>query len=81
MSDEADEPPPVDLTPPAHAGVVAVLEDALRRARRGEITGVAVVWVETDGCAASNYSRGRASLMALHWGAAYLVQRLLNHVG
>jgi hypothetical protein len=46
----------IDAEPPGQA-VVKVLKDALARARKGEISSVAVALVERDGTADWNWSR------------------------
>lgn len=72
----------VDLTEIRLAPVsetVAVLEDLLERARRGEIRGVAVAASCDQGCDASAYALGDGGIASLVLALRRLEVRLLDH--
>ena len=59
--------------------VVALLEDALRRAREGEIMGVALAMACTGRCDMTAYARGTADLGTLVLATERVKARLLAH--
>lgn len=59
--------------------VVALLEDALRRAKAGEIRGVAIAASCDMGCDASTYDLGDGGIASLNLGLDRLKVRLLDH--
>jgi hypothetical protein len=62
------------------ADVVTLLEDTLRRARDGEIIGVALALACTGRCDMTAYARGTASLGTLVLAVERVKMRLLDHV-
>ena len=70
----------VDVAPPGwHARVVAALSWHLEAARRGQIVGLAIVSVTPDGAVVAGYTRGKAPIASLAYGAQHLLAQLLDH--
>lgn len=59
--------------------VVTLLEDALRRARSGEVIGVALAMACTGRCDMTAYARGTADLGTLVLATERVKARLLAH--
>lgn len=59
--------------------VVALAREMLEMAEAGTIRSLAVATCGDDGCVATTYERGDAQVCALHYAAAQLQQRLLDH--
>lgn len=62
------------------ADVVAHLEDLLRRAKAGEVRGIAVAVSADRGCEATSYTIGDGTIAQLVLAVRRLELRLLDHV-
>jgi hypothetical protein len=67
------------LEPEPVAAVIALLEDALERARAGEIIGVGIVSACSGRAEATSYALGEGSIAALVLACRRLERRLLDH--
>ena len=74
-----DFPTPSEVAQPAVPIVVEILEDLLRRAKEGQIIGLAVAATVTGRATATVYDLGEGDAPGLHYALSRLTQMVLEY--